>query len=140
VSPSSGVQLRWSCTSTYHKGKWGMEMYLHIFLMFTLDGGELSVSCSSCYTIPSAYWIGGPRAICTLWKREKSRSTAGNYTKIPQSLDSEYSHYKNCNIVSPSFHVCIIPVCCLLCLSGFSTWLFSIHLWCFETSVLCRNI
>jgi len=63
----------------------GVEVKLHAFLTSTLDGGEWSASCPSCFTHremgPGTNWIGGlvsPRASVDMTAKRKNPFIAGD--------------------------------------------------------------
>jgi hypothetical protein len=69
--------------------QWSMEEMLHAFLISALDGGEWSVSRSSCFTpeeelrAPSAYWVEAEWIQEPVWSSEKS---------LPETKPQLFSH------------------------------------------------
>jgi len=74
------------------KSYWGVEVYLHTFLILAPDGGELLGSCSGCFTprgksppYPLNSMLDGPQSRSGHGgEEEKIPASAGNRTPVVQ--------------------------------------------------------
>jgi hypothetical protein len=84
------------------KEYWGVDVYIHIFLISALAGGEWSASPPGRFTPresdPGTHWIGGwvtPEPVWTTWRRENSwpHQDSNSDPSVFQPVASSYTDW-----------------------------------------------
>jgi hypothetical protein len=108
ISPFGKGKIKlFACLTNYalrHKGVWGVDVQIHIFLTSVLVGGEWSASRPCHFNpgerVPGTNWIGGwvdPKPDWTTWRRENSWSYR-NSSSDPSVVQLVASRNIYCNI------------------------------------------